>query len=119
LLFCVFGWISGNGEIDNPFDRADFSLNGWTSIVSVIVICGYSISVTIVIAILYYLLNKISWFSNLGLKKRSRSDTQIENIIGHLPKLAIEHELDDAGVDRYHLSAKRTEAGDDKYAVIQ
>lgn len=108
-LFCVFGWISGNGEVGDPFDRADFSMNGWTSIVTVIVIWGYSIGVTIVIAIVYYLLNKISWLSNLGRTKRSRSDTQMENIIGHLSKLAIEHELDDAGVDRYHLSAKSTE----------
>jgi hypothetical protein len=30
----------------------------------------------------------------------------MENIIGHLSKLAIEHKLDDAGINRYYLSAK-------------
>jgi len=36
-----------------------------------------SLGVTIVIAIVYFLLNKITWLDNLGRKTRSRSDTKI------------------------------------------
>lgn len=56
-------------------------------------------------------MNRISWLDNLGRKSRSRSDTQMENIIGHLSKLAIEHERDSAtGRNRWHLATKATEA---------
>lgn len=55
-------------------------------------------------------MNQISWLDNLGRKSRSRSDTQMENIIGHLSKVAIEHERDDKGGSRWHLAARATEA---------
>ena len=115
-LFCVFGWISGNGEI--PSDPVDLAAHltdlppavGNTSIVTVVVIWIYSIAVIIVIAIVYSLLNKITWLDNLGRKSRSAGDTQMENIIGHLSKLAIEHEEDDTGKKRWHLAARANEA---------
>jgi len=103
-LFCVFGWLSGGiGEGSNPVDHAHFRQDGWTDIVTVVVIWGYSIAVTIVIAIVYYLLNKWTWLDNLGRKSRSVQDTQIENLLAHLSKVAIEHDKD---TDRYHLIAK-------------
>lgn len=83
-LFCVFGWLSGPSYETTPRGRADFQDNGRTSIVTAIVIWGYSIAVTIVIAIVYYLMNRISWLDNLGRKSRSRSDTNVENIISSL-----------------------------------
>ena len=115
-LFCVFGWISGNGE--NPSDPADLATNltdvppkvGNTSIVTVVVIWIYSLAVIIVIAIVYFLLNKIAWLDNLGRKSRNAGDTQMENIIGHLSKLALEHEMDDTGKKRWHLAARANEA---------
>lgn len=55
-------------------------------------------------------MNKIEWLDNLGRKSRSRSDTQMENIIGHLSKVAIEHERDDKGGSRWHLAARANEA---------
>jgi len=113
-LFCVFGWISSPAEFDDPLDLAgNFSTNGHTSIVTVVVIWIYSIGVTIVIAIVYYLLNRITWLDNLGRSNRSKGDTDMENIIGHLSKLALEHERDEAGVDRYHLITKATDAEED------
>jgi H+-transporting ATPase len=114
-LFCVFGWLAGGvGEQSNPADLANnLSSNGHTSIVTVVVVWGYSICVTIVIAIVYYLLNQISWLDNLGRAKRSRADTQMENIVAHLSKLAVEHERDEMGVDRYHLIQKTSEAEED------
>ena len=58
-------------------------------------------------------MNRISWLDNLGRKSRSRSDTQMENIIGHLSKLAVEHEVDDHGKNRWHLAARATAAEED------
>ena len=112
-LFCIFGWISGAGQLDDPRDRWVQRQDGWTSVVTVVVIWCYSIGVTIVIAIVYYILNRIPWLDNLGRASRSRSDTNMENIIGHLSKLAVEHERDDHGVDRYHLAPKATDADED------
>lgn len=83
-LFCVFGWLSGPSYQTNPASRAKQEANGRTSIVTVIVIWIYSIAVTIVIAIVYYLMNKISWLDNVGRKNRSRKDTNVENIISSL-----------------------------------
>ncbi len=58
-------------------------------------------------------MNRISWLDDLGRKSRSRSDTQMENIIGHLSKLAVEHEVDDHGKNRWHLATKATAAEED------
>jgi H+-transporting ATPase len=113
-LFCVFGWISGKNEVANPRDRYDFTESGRTSIVTVVVIWAYSIGVTIIIAIVYYLLNRISWLDNLGRKSRSRQDTQMENLLVHLSKLAVEHEHGVDGHDRYHLVSKAVDAEDDE-----
>src|SRR5271156_3548785 len=113
-LFCVFGWMAGVPEVDDPFDNAVQSANGHTSIVTVVVGWAYSIGVTIVIALVYFVLNKIPWLDNLGRQTRSHVDTQIENVIGHLGKLALEHEKDEeSGVDRYFISQKATVAEDD------
>ncbi|KAK9490799.1 E1-E2 ATPase-domain-containing protein [Lipomyces doorenjongii] len=109
-LFCLFGWLSGPPEVDNPADPAVQSASGSTSIVTVVVIWAFSIGVTIVLALVYFVLNKIPWVDNLGRQTRSRSDTQMENIIAHLSKLAIEHEKDTvAGTDSYHLTTKQVE----------
>ncbi|KAL2004481.1 hypothetical protein VTN00DRAFT_3483 [Thermoascus crustaceus] len=107
-LFCLFGWLSGPGEVSDPVDHATFRKDGWVDIVTVVVIWAYSIGVTIVTALVYYVLTEIPWLDNLGRKARSKADTKIENLIGHLAKLAIEHERDDLGKGRYSLTAKTT-----------
>jgi H+-transporting ATPase len=112
-LFCVFGWFSGAPEVDDPLDLAIQTANGRTSIVTVVVVWAYSIGVTIVIALVYYVLNKIPWLNNLGRQTRSRTDTQVENIIGQLSKLALEHEKDAEGRDRYVIATRATVAEDD------
>ncbi|KAF4465233.1 H+-transporting ATPase [Fusarium albosuccineum] len=113
-IFCLFGWLSGNGEVAHPVDHFNQSKNGWVDIVTVVIIWLYSFGVTVIIAIAYFLLNKISWLDNLGRKNRSKKDTAIENIVGHLQKLAIEHELDEAtGKNRYLLVEKATDEDDD------
>ena len=127
-LFCVFGWLSGPSYETNPRTRAKLEANGRTSIVTAIVIWLYSIAVTIVIAIVYYLMNRISWLDNIGRKNRSRKDTNVENIISSLvriiwifslfefllinlqSKIAIQHEEHPGGQGRYFIAPKATEA---------
>ncbi|KAJ9217626.1 hypothetical protein DTO166G4_808 [Paecilomyces variotii] len=108
-LFCVFGWISGDFEQTDPADRAVFSIHGDVDIVTVVVIWAYSIGVTVIIAVVYYILTNIPALDNLGRKDRSRADTHLENIIGRLSKLAVEHETDKNGVSRYTLAARAPE----------
>lgn len=56
-------------------------------------------------------MNSISWLDNLGRSSRSRQDTQMENIIGHLSKLAVEHDTDaKTGASRWILATKASEA---------
>merc|ERR1711964_295325 len=94
VLSTVFGWLTGGrGEPSDPetVNRL-LSTDGRTSIVTVVIVWGYSIGVSIVIAIVYYLMNRMAWLDNLGRAKRSRADTQMENILSHLSKVAIAHE---------------------------
>lgn len=113
-LFAVFGWIASDYKQTSPPDPAadTFSTNNHTSIVTVVVIWAYSIGVTVIIACVYYLLNSIPALDNLGRQTRSKADTKIENMLGHLSKLAIEHELDDSGKSKYYL-APRAELDED------
>ncbi|KAK4985066.1 hypothetical protein LTR66_008286 [Elasticomyces elasticus] len=116
-LFCAFGWLSGNPNqqpLSNPRNRYVERQDGWTDPITLVVVWCYSIGVTIVIAIVYYILNQIPALNDLGRKNRSAHDTQMENIIGHLSKLAVSHEKDDdRGLDRWTLAVKAAEEEDD------
>ncbi|KAI2619646.1 plasma-membrane proton-e [Hypoxylon sp. NC1633] len=109
-IFTLFGWLSGSGGgvmETTPHTSFTNSANGWTDIVTVVIIWAYSIGVLIFIAIVYIALNSFSWINNLGRKNRNKKDTQIENIIGHINKLAIEHEADPkTGRDKYFIVEK-------------
>jgi len=110
-LFCVFGWLSGAKHQFNTIpksylDTKDYSVQ--TSIVTVVVIWGYSIGVTIVVAIVYFLLTSMAWLDNLGRAQRSRADTQMENILSHLSRVALEHETDVHGKTKWVLGSKAT-----------
>jgi len=109
-LFCVFGWLHGG---EHQFDTHPGSINVGhlpysiqTSIVTVVVIWGYSIGTIIVVAISYFVLTKMSSINNLGRHKRSRADTQMENILSHLSRIAIEHETDVHGKSKWVLGSK-------------
>lgn len=110
-LFCVFGWLSGEWTQTHPHDAAGpgFSTNNDVDIVTVVVIWAYSIGVTVIIAVIYYLLTIIPALDNLGRKTRSKADTKIENMLAHLSKLAIELETDKEGTSRYTLSTRTEE----------
>jgi H+-transporting ATPase len=116
-LFCIFGWFAKESteQSSPPTINSNFSTNGRTDVVTTVIIWAFSIGVTIIIAISYWLLNQIEWLDNLGRKKRSVHDTQMENIIGHLSKLAFEHELDEqTGRSRWFLGQKANEAEEDE-----
>lgn len=113
-MFCLFGWLSGLPERDNPNDNFNQRRDGWTDIVTVVVIWLYSFGVTVFISIIYFILNKVSWLDNLGRKNRSSKDTALENVIIHLQKLAVEHEHDAAtGKDKYLLVEKAQDEEED------
>ena len=46
-VFCVFGWLSGDGYAADPRDRAFLEPNGRTSVVTAVVIWAYSIGVSV------------------------------------------------------------------------
>ena len=118
-LFCVFGLLTGGtAELDNsPLQHIDpatslLSTDGRTSIVTVVVVWGFSVGVIIICAIVYYVMNSFKWLDNLGRAKRSKADTQMENVIMHLSKVAIQMEKDEHGT-RWHLAPRATEAEED------
>ncbi|KAI1748171.1 E1-E2 ATPase-domain-containing protein [Xylaria castorea] len=116
-LFCLFGWLSdsGGGVLNTtPHDQFRNSHNGWTDIVTVVVVWAYSIGVVIFIAIVYIALNGFQWVQDLGRKDRNKKDSYIENIIGHINKLAVEHEPDPkTGHDKYYIIEKTTAEEED------
>lgn len=107
-IFCVFGWLSGSGsgKTDRPVDSFKETGDGWTSIVTVVVVWAYSIGVTIIIAVVYFLLERVPYLSNLGRQSRNAGDIAFENMVARLSRLAIEHEKDDQGIGRYTLVTK-------------
>ncbi|KAJ4389008.1 hypothetical protein N0V93_006470 [Gnomoniopsis smithogilvyi] len=109
-IFAIFGWLSGSGGgvmRTIPEDVFMNSPNGWTDLVTIVLVWCYSIGVTIFIAIVYVILNKIKWLNDLGRKDRQKKDTKMENALLLLSKIAIEHESNPAtGVDRYFIGEK-------------
>ncbi|KAF2203681.1 plasma-membrane proton-e [Delitschia confertaspora ATCC 74209] len=112
-IFALFGWLSGHPIRASPASHFHQRLDGWTDIVTVVVIWAYSIGVTIVIAIVYYMLNRIKWLDDLGRKDRSHKDVALENTISVLSKLAVEHGTDKHGTERYILATRAAEEEDD------
>lgn len=106
-LFCIFGWFSGGlGDPSSPpVPTAKLSTDGHTDVVTVVVIWCFSIACTIVLALVYYVLTGWKTLDDLGRKKRSVTDTMIENILTQLSKVAVEHEKDAHG-DRFYLTNK-------------
>ncbi|GAB7366812.1 hypothetical protein MBLNU230_g0986t1 [Neophaeotheca triangularis] len=118
-LFCIFGWLAGypfQEPLPNPMGGYFMQqrLDGWTDVVTVVVVWAYSIGVIIVIALVYFILNQIPQLNDLGRKKRSAQDTQMENIIGHLSKLTIRHEKEEGSEKgRWALAARANEEDDE------
>lgn len=112
-IFCLFGWLSGLPIEADPGTHWHQCRDGWTDIVTVVVIWGYSIGVTIIIAIVYYLLNRIKWLDDLCRKDRSHKNEAMKNMIVTLSKLAVEHGRDKHGTERYILETRAAEEEDE------
>ncbi|KAI3056905.1 hypothetical protein CBS147353_11110 [Aspergillus niger] len=113
-IFCLFGWFSNRDMITNPFDQLldtpKETHNGWTDVVTIVRVWGYSLGVTIVIALLYYALNKIRWLDDLGRKKCSRGDIQVENILNHLALVTVQYVQEaETGSGRFFLASSKEE----------
>ncbi|KAE8138583.1 E1-E2 ATPase-domain-containing protein [Aspergillus pseudotamarii] len=113
-IFCLFGWFSNRDMATNPFDKLldtpKETHNGWTDIVTIVRVWGYSLGVTIVIALLYYALNKIRWLDDVGRKKRSRGEIQVENILSHLAQVTVQYVQEaETGSGRFFLASSKEE----------
>ncbi|KAK0866560.1 hypothetical protein LTS02_004700 [Friedmanniomyces endolithicus] len=121
-IFCIFGWLwhgIDGGLHTKPYPNPlggyywKQTPHGWTDVVTVVVVWAYSIGVIIILAITYFCLNLVPGLADLGRKNRSLHDTQMENIIGHLSKLALRHEKDEHGESRFVLATKSTDEDDE------
>lgn len=109
-IFCLFGWLANHDMPTIPPTQYVGTANGWVDIVTVVRIWGYSLGVEIVIALVYFMLNKFKWLDDLGRSKRKKGDIQIENLLGHLSRLTVEYDPPDAGkAGRFFLAATKEE----------
>jgi len=81
-IFALFGWLSG------PAPH-----NGHTDIVTVIKVWAYSFGVTVVCALVYYILSKISFLDKLGKKTRGAKNEKHEDFLIDLRRLTLVHEM--------------------------
>ncbi|KAL4886285.1 plasma membrane ATPase [Aspergillus karnatakaensis] len=108
-IFCLFGWFSNETMPTNPATSFVETTNGWTDIVTVVRVWGYSLGVEIVIALVYFMLNKFKWLENLGRSKRDKGDLKIENLLGHLSRLTVEYEHQGVPRGRFFLATSKEE----------
>ncbi|KAK9900179.1 plasma-membrane proton-e [Cystobasidium minutum MCA 4210] len=106
-LFCLFGWLvhGGNGSEDIFFGESHHE--HWTDIVTVVRVWAYSLGVTIVIALVYFILQKVPYLDNLGRRDRHRVSRQYEDFLVSLQRITIVHEAgQDGGPDHFRFEDK-------------
>ncbi|KAF8480397.1 plasma-membrane proton-e [Russula ochroleuca] len=81
-IFALYGWLSG------PAPH-----NGHTDIVTVVKVWAYSFGVTVVVALVYFILSKISFLDNLGKKTRGKKNEKREDFLINLRRLTLVHEM--------------------------
>ncbi|KAH9984507.1 plasma-membrane proton-e [Russula vinacea] len=81
-IFALYGWLSG------PAPH-----NGHTDIVTVVKVWAYSFGVTVVVALFYFILSKISYLDNLGKKMRGKKNEKREDFLINLRRLTLVHEM--------------------------
>ncbi|KAJ5318051.1 hypothetical protein PENANT_c004G05031 [Penicillium antarcticum] len=108
-IFCLFGWFTNENMKTKPAGQFVETKNGWTDIVTVVRIWGYSLGVEVVIALVYCVLNKIKWLDNLGRVQRDKGEIKIENLLAHLSHLTLEYEERGEAKGRFCLAASKEE----------
>ena len=101
-LFCLFGWLSGAPN-RNPLTAPH---GGWTDIVTVVRVWAYSIGVTIVIALVYYILSRIPALDRLGRRTVGQKNEMLEDFFTNLQRLTLVHEKDADGQDLYAFQTR-------------
>ncbi|MCO5560825.1 hypothetical protein L7F22_014445 [Adiantum nelumboides] len=101
-IFCLFGWLSGAPN-RNPLTAPH---GGWTDIVTVVRVWAYSIGVTIVIALVYYILSRIPALDRLGRRQVGQKNELLEDFFTNLQRLTIVHEKDADGGDLYAFQTR-------------
>ena len=110
-LFCLFGWFAGDVYLANAPDK----LNGtWTDIVTVVRVWAFSIGVTIILTMVYYILNRIPALDRIGRRQRSVKNPLLEDFFANLQRLTIVHEkADKEGEPDVYSFATRLEVEDE------
>ncbi|EPQ30402.1 uncharacterized protein PFL1_01928 [Pseudozyma flocculosa PF-1] len=107
-LFALFGWLSGAPN-RNPITAPH---GGWTDIVTVIRVWIFSFGVTVIIGLVYYIMNSWRWLDNLGRRQRSVKNPIIEDLFTNLQRLTIVHEKNAEGEELWAFQP-RTEIEDE------
>ncbi|KAN0064785.1 hypothetical protein ACQY0O_001842 [Thecaphora frezii] len=107
-LFALFGWLSGAPH-RNPITAPH---GGWTDIVTVIRVWIFSFGVTVIIGLVYYIMNNWAWLDNLGRRKRSVKNPILEDFFVNLQRLTIVHEKNADGEELWAFQP-RTEIEDE------
>ncbi|TFK50293.1 plasma-membrane proton-e [Heliocybe sulcata] len=104
-IFALFGWLPGS----QPH-------NGHTDIVTVVRVWAFSFGVTVVLALVYFILNSIPMSFN-GSQKRGVKDAKHEDFISNLRRVTLVHERDGNGhedVFRFQPEAEAASGGQPK-----
>ncbi|KAK0553810.1 hypothetical protein OC846_002341 [Tilletia horrida] len=107
-LFALFGWLSGAPN-RNPITAPH---GGWTDIVTIVRVWAFSFGVTVIIALVYFILNRISALDNIGRRQRSVRNEIVEDFMMSLQRLTIVHEKGHDNNDVYSFE-KRLEIVDE------
>ncbi|GAA5931746.1 plasma-membrane proton-efflux P-type ATPase [Sporobolomyces koalae] len=99
-VFAALGWLSG------PAARH----GGWVNIVTLCRIWGYSVGISVIIAFVYFVLNRIPWLADLGRKKRSHKNALLEDFMQELSRLTIVHEKTENDLGLFRIKAGAVEA---------
>ncbi|KAL2825948.1 E1-E2 ATPase-domain-containing protein [Aspergillus cavernicola] len=108
-IFCLFGWFTNENMPTRPATSFVETRNGWTDIVTVVRVWGYSLGVEIVIALVYFMLNKFKWLENLGRAKRDKGEMKVENLLAHLSRVTVEYDQPGQAKGRFFLATSKEE----------
>lgn len=108
-LFCLFGWLSGAPN-RNPITAPH---GGWTDIVTVVRVWAYSFGVTVIITVVYFVLNRIPSLDRLGRRQRSVKNQVMEDFMTNIQRLTIVHEKAEEGKPDVYSITQRLEVEDE------
>lgn len=101
-IFCLFGWLS-SAPHQNPLTAPH---GGWTDIVTIVRIWAFSLGVTVIIALVYFVLSRIPALDRLGRRSVGQKNESLENFFTNLQRLTIVHEKDAENGDSYAFQTR-------------